>query len=187
MTTLYTIGHGNRAIADFIALLKNARIECLVDVRAYPRSRRNPQFARMALDPVLKAHAIRYVWEGASLGGMRRPRVDSPHVALADAAHRGYADHTATAEFESALARLAAIGETKTTAFMCAESNPEHCHRSFIADVLLAKGAEVLHLMGPQDVRSHTLREGARLDSRGHVVYDASLQLGLALGVSASQ
>ena len=128
MTTLYTIGHGNRAAGDFIALLENARIECLVDVRAYPRSRRNPQFARMALDPVLKEHAIRYVWEGAELGGMRRPHGDSPHLALADAAHRGYADHMATAEFVSALARLLAIGETQKTAFMCAETFPEHCH-----------------------------------------------------------
>jgi uncharacterized protein (DUF488 family) len=180
LTTLYSIGHGNRVVGDFVALLKNARIECLVDVRAYPRSRRNPQFARMALDPVLKAHSIRYVWEGAALGGMRRPHVDSPHLALADAAHRGYADHMATSGFERALARLIAIGEMLATAFMCAESNPEHCHRSFIADALLARGVEVLHLMGPQDVRIHCLREGARLDSRGHVVYDASVQLGLA-------
>ena len=55
MTILYTIGHGNRTVEDFTALLKSARIECLVDVRAYPRSRRNPQFSRIALDPALKA------------------------------------------------------------------------------------------------------------------------------------
>lgn len=180
MPPIYSIGHGNRPIGDFTALLTNARIACLVDVRAYPRSRRNPQFARMALDPALKVLAIRYVWEGAALGGMRRPHVESPHVALADAAHRGYADHMASAEFVSALARLLAIAEEQTTAFMCAESSPEHCHRSFIADALLARGIEVLHLIGPQDVRSHALREGARLDSGGNVVYDACLQLGLA-------
>jgi uncharacterized protein (DUF488 family) len=112
---------------------------------------------------------------------MRRPRVDSPHVALADAAHRGYADHMATAEFDSALERLLALAAAQTTAFMCAETNPQHCHRSFIADALLAQGVDVLHVMGVQDVRSHTLREGARLDARGRVVYDACLQLGLAL------
>jgi uncharacterized protein (DUF488 family) len=64
---------------------------------------------------------------------------------------------------------------------MCAETNPEHCHRSFIADALLARGVEVLHLMGPQDVRAHTLRAGARLDAHAHVVYDGCVQLGLAL------
>lgn len=181
MTTLYTIGHGNRPVAGFIALLKSAGIECLVDVRAYPRSRRNPQFARMALDPVLKAHAIRYAWEGETLGGMRRPHGDSRHIALGDAAHRGYADHMATAEFQLGLDRLLALGEAQTTVFMCAESNPQHCHRSFIADALLARGVEVLHLMGPQDVRSHTLRAGARLGAQGQVVYDACVQLALTL------
>lgn len=181
MTTLYTIGHGNRPSADLVTLLKGARIECLVDVRAYPRSRRNPQFARLALDPVLKAHAIQYVWEGAPLGGMRRPHGDSPHLALEDAAHRGYAEHMATAEFQSALERLIVLGKVRSTAFMCAETHPEHCHRSFIADALLARGIEVLHLMGPQDVRAHTLRAGARLDDHAQVVYDGCVQLGLAL------
>ncbi len=187
MTTLYTIGHGNRAIAEFIALLKNARIECLVDVRAYPRSRRNPQFARMALDPVLKAHAIRYVWEGAALGGMRRPRSDSPHVALADAAHRGYADHTATVEFESALARLTAIGVTQTTAFMCAEIQP----RTLSPLVYRRCPARAGYRGDAPDgaagcAQPHVARRRA-MDSRGHVVYDASVQLGLALEVSVTQ
>ena len=181
MTILYTIGHGNRTVEDFTALLKSARIECLVDVRAYPRSRRNPQFSRIALDPALKAGCMRYVWEGGPLGGMRRSRGDSPHLALADAAHRGYADHMATAEFEAALDRLVALGRARATAFMCAETNPEHCHRSFIADALLAQGVEVLHLMAPHDVRTHTLREGARLDERRRVLYDGCVQLGLAL------
>ena len=181
VTTLYTVGHGNRAVDDFTALLASARIECLVDVRAYPRSRRNPQFARIALDPVLKAHSIQYVWEGGPLGGMRRPHRDSPHLALADAAHRGYADHMATRDFARALERLIALGTARATVFMCAETHPDHCHRSFIADALLARGVEVLHLMGPQDVRHHTLREDARLMPGGQVVYDACVQLGLAL------
>ena len=181
MTTLYTIGHGNRAAADFTALLQSARIECLVDVRAYPRSRRNPQFTRMALDPVLKTHAIQYVWEGGPLGGMRRPRGDSPHFALPDAALRGYADHMASTDFQSAIARLVEIGKTRPTAFMCAETDPAHCHRSFIADALMARGIDVLHLMGPHDVRAHRLREGARLDQSGQLVYDACMQLTLVL------
>ena len=181
MATLYSIGHGNRAADHFTELLKSAGIECLIDVRAYPRSRRNPQFARMALDPVLRAEGIQYVWEGKPLGGMRRPHDHSPHAALDDAAHRGYADHMVTPEFSAALERLIAIGESRATAFMCAETNPAHCHRSFIADALVARGIEVLHLMGPQDVRQHTLREGARLAPGGQLMYDACVQLGLAL------
>lgn len=181
MTTLYSIGHGNRALEDFTALLTSAHIECLIDVRAYPRSRRNPQFARMMLAPALNASSIRYVWEGAPLGGMRRPHAESPHLALSDAAHRGYADHMASRDFQSALTRLIALGDARATAFMCAETNPQHCHRSFIADALLARGIEVLHLIGPHDVRAHALREGARLEPQGQVVYDACVQLGLTL------
>ena len=180
-TTLYTIGHGNRAVEDFIALLQGAHIECVVDVRAYPRSRRNPPFSRLALDPALRAHGIQYVWEGAPLGGMRRPRAKSRHLALADAAYRGYADHMESADFQGALERLIAIGTSRRAAFMCAETNPDHCHRSFIADALLARGIEVLHLVGPHDVRTHALREGARLDTGRQVVYDACVQLGLPL------
>lgn len=180
MTTLYSIGHGNRAVEELVALLAAANIECLVDVRAYPRSRRNPQFARMALQPVLNAHDIRYVWEGEALGGMRRPHENSLHCALDDAAHRGYADHLETADFQSALLRLIALGE-RPAAFMCAETNPEHCHRSFIADALTAHGVEVLHLMGVADVRAHRLRESARLTTDGHLVYDRCVQLAFTL------
>ncbi|MDB5811487.1 MAG: repair protein [Betaproteobacteria bacterium] len=181
MTTVHTIGHGNRTADDFIALLKAARIECLVDVRAYPRSRRNPQFTRMALDPVLRAHGIQYVWEGAALGGMRRPHGDSPHAALDDAAHRGYADHMATVEFKTGVSRLIELADSRVTAFMCAETHPDHCHRSFIADALLASGVEVLHLMGQHDVRTHALREGARMAPHGQLIYDSCVQLALTL------
>ena len=79
------------------------------------------------------------------------------------------------------IARLVEIGNSRTTAFMCAETDPAHCHRSFIADALLARGIEVLHLMAPQDVRAHALREGARLAPGGQIVYDACVQLGLAI------
>jgi uncharacterized protein (DUF488 family) len=87
----------------------------------------------------------------------------------------------ASAGFHAALERLIETGGTRATAFMCAETNPAHCHRSFIADALLARRIEVLHLMGREDVRTHTLREGARLAKGGDVVYDACVQLGLAL------
>jgi uncharacterized protein (DUF488 family) len=181
MLTLYSIGHGNRDLEEFIALLRAADIQCLVDVRAYPRLRRNPQFASNALGPVLNKNGIRYVWEGQALGGMRRPRGDSPHSALADAAYRGFADHMASAEFQNAVQRLLVLGGGHITAFMCAETDPQHCHRSFIADALVVHGAGVFHLIGTRDIRQHTLRAGARLAEGGQLVYDSCVQLGLAL------
>ena len=181
MTALYSIGHGNRGIKAFIELLQASDVQCLVDVRAYPRSKRHPQYTRLRLEPELQAHGIRYLWEGATLGGMRRPQSDSPHAALADVAFRGYADHMASGEFAQGLGRLLELGTATRTAFMCAETDPRHCHRSFIADALLARGVEVLHLIESHDVRCHALRAGARCAASGELIYDTSVQLQLAL------
>ena len=41
---VYTIGHSTRTQDELIALLKEAGVGSLVDVRSYPRSRTNPQF-----------------------------------------------------------------------------------------------------------------------------------------------
>ena len=181
MVRIYTVGHGNRESEELVNLLRAAGVQCLVDVRAYPRSRRNPQFARSALEPVLRAHGIRYVWEGQALGGMRRPRAESPNVALADAAFRGYADHMASGEFQDAVQRLLTLADGQAIACMCAETDPQHCHRSFIADALVARGAGVSHLIGTRDIREHSLRAGARLSREGWLLYDSCVQLGLAL------
>jgi uncharacterized protein (DUF488 family) len=177
---VYSIGHGSRAPEDFLGLLERHRVDCLVDVRAYPASRRHPQYARMALEAALTAKGVRYVWEGTALGGMRRPRADSPHLALADAAFRGYADHMGTPEFAAGIGRLAALGARHRVAFMCAETMPEHCHRAFIADALVARGVEVHHLVGPDDTRRHVLNPATRLAPAG-LIYDAGRQLTLQL------
>lgn len=177
---LHSIGHGSRPQEGFLALLGQHRIDCLVDVRAYPSSRRHPQFARFALEAALAGRRIRYVWEGAALGGMRRPRADSPHVALGDAAFRGYAGHMASSGFGAGIERLAALGAQHRVAFMCAETLPEHCHRSFIADALVARGIDVLHLVGPEDTRRHALNPAARQGADG-LIYDAGQQFTLEL------
>jgi uncharacterized protein (DUF488 family) len=181
MSTLHTIGHGNRGLEDLIGLLRAAQIECVIDVRAYPNSRRNPRFAKPLLEPALTARGIRYLWEGKALGGMRRPCEDSPNIALADAAFRGFADHMAGAEFTDAIQRLVETGREQTAAIMCAETDPQHCHRSFIADALLLRGVRVLHLVGPKDTREHAVQAGARATANGKIIYDARIQLGLAL------
>lgn len=175
---LYTIGHGSRSLAAFMDVLTAHRIECLVDVRAYPSSKRHPQFRRALLETALAQAGIAYVWEGAALGGMRRPGRDSPHLGLRDAAFRGYADHMATPAFERALDGLIGRGRNTRTAFMCAETQPAHCHRSFIADALLVRGVAVTHLVAVDDVREHALHPAGRLEG-GRVLYDRAVQLPL--------
>lgn len=178
---VFSIGHGNRGIAEFLALLGASGIDCLIDVRAYPSSKRYPQFTRIALEPALRAASIRYLWEGAALGGMRSPAAGSPHAALSDPALRGYADHMSSAAFQGGLGRLCAVAALRKTVFMCAEREPAHCHRSFIADALQIHGMRVLHIQNAGDIRPHTWRPEARLLPPDGIVYDAGVQLGFAM------
>ena len=113
---IHTIGHGTRPIEEFLAILGAAGIRRLVDVRTAPGSRRHPQFGRDALAASLQGRAIEYMWR-KELGGFRRPRVDSPHVALRHDAFRGYADHMETEGFRSALAWLLALAVEAVSAF----------------------------------------------------------------------
>lgn len=178
MTTIYSIGHGNGSIEELIALLAGAGIECLVDVRAYPASRRHPQFARAALERSLAGAGIRYLWEGQALGGRRKPAADSPHIALKEPGFRAYADHMATQAFREAVARLIGLGRATRAAVMCAEQQPANCHRSFIADSLAARGETVVHILPGGGVQPHALSGLARRDG-DRLVYDAGQQLGL--------
>ena len=99
MATLYTIGHSTRTLDDLIATLQAHQIETLVDIRAFPMSRRLPHFNRDSLEQSLPAAGIRYVWMKA-LGGYRKKVLDeSPHIALRNQSFRNYADYMLTPEF----------------------------------------------------------------------------------------
>jgi uncharacterized protein (DUF488 family) len=106
-------------------------------VRAYPASRRHPQFSKDSLSAFLRDAGIAYRWEGKALGGMRP----------------SYADHMQTEQFQSA-ARALSSSEGRVC-IMCAESNPAECHRSFIADWLVTHGERVTHLLDLGSQREH--------------------------------
>ena len=167
MATLYTIGHSTRSIEELIEVLHAHDIKTLVDIRAFPMSRRLPQFNRESLDLSLAAAGIRYVWM-KSLGGYRKKTLDdSPNIALRNASFRNYADHMLTPEFEQAMAELIPLAEQSRTAYMCAERVYFHCHRMLVSDWLVAHGHEVLHIDGKGPVRPHKLTAEARMiDSR---------------------
>jgi uncharacterized protein (DUF488 family) len=109
-------------------------------VRAYPASRRHPQFSKLALSASLHEAGISYRWEGKALGGMRP----------------SYADHMQTEQFQSAARALSAL--EGRVCIMCAESNPADCHRSYIADWLVARGERVVHLLELGTQQEHTAR-----------------------------
>jgi uncharacterized protein (DUF488 family) len=180
---IYTIGHGNRPLQELTGLLQRFGIACLIDVRAFPGSRRHPHFGRAELERSLPQAGVSYLWEGAALGGRRRRRADSPHVALRNASFRAYADHMESAEFAEGMNRVLARAQAESVAIMCAERLPWQCHRYMISDYLVAHGHEVRHVLDGSAPRAHALRAEARL-SGGRLVYDANTQAPLDIGTA---
>ena len=160
--TLWTIGHSTREWDDFVAMLREAGIDCLVDVRRFAGSRRNPQYSPLAMGPALREAGIDYV-PMPEFGGRRVPLPDSPNGAWRVTAFRGYADYMATPEFALARTRLMDLARARRTSVMCAEAVWWRCHRRLIADDFSARGWQVLHLMAPGKVQPHPLNPAARM------------------------
>jgi uncharacterized protein (DUF488 family) len=170
-TVLLTVGHGTLSAGAFADLVTGAGLSLLVDVRSYPGSRRHPQFGRVEMARWLPEAGVEYRWD-KRLGGRRRTRPDSPHVALRHPAFRGYADHMGSAEFAGALDDVLAAAARRTTAVMCAETLWWRCHRRLLADATeLTRGVGVRHLLHDGRLEPHVVTEGARLEG-GYVVYD---------------
>ena len=141
-----TIGHGTRTADELVAILYEAGVETLVDVRRFPGSRRNPQFSKAALAVELESASIAYV-HAPDLGGRRSgvPGQDR-FGCLRVPAFRSYAAWMSSSEWQRALADAL---RQDNPCFMCAETLPWRCHRRLIADLLAAREVEVVHLLGP--------------------------------------
>ncbi|HUK19855.1 MAG TPA: DUF488 domain-containing protein [Bryobacteraceae bacterium] len=166
---LFTIGHSNRSLNDFLALLRAHKIELLADIRTVPKSRHNPQFNREALAESLPSAGIDYL-HLPHLGGLRHPRPDSINLAWRNASFRGYADYMQTPAFETALEELLQAAAFRRTAIMCAEAVPWRCHRSLVADALLARGVPVEHILSASAANPHKLTPFAAVEG-GKVTY----------------
>jgi uncharacterized protein (DUF488 family) len=169
---IFTVGHGARLIDAFVAVLRAASVTLLVDIRRYPGSRRHPQFGRDALAAVLDANGVDYEWQGAALGGRRSSRPGSRHTALRNAAFAGYADHMDTPQFRAAVDELITRADAQRQAIMCAETCWWRCHRMLVADALVLRGAEVVHLLDAGRRETHRLHATMRRDVDGWPVYD---------------
>lgn len=157
----FTIGHSNRSIEDFLALLLAWRIELLIDVRRQPISSRCPHFSRRELQQSVNG-VCAYEWQ-PDVGGMRSPAPNSPNDALKNDAFRGYADHMLSPEFRHAVERILRAAASQQVALMCAEADWRECHRSLLSDYLNARGATVRHIRSVTECESHALTRGARL------------------------
>lgn len=150
-------------------ILRAHGIQHLADIRTVPRSRHNPQFNRDALPESLSAHHILYS-HMPGLGGLRKPRPDSPNQGWKNDSFRGYADYMLTPEFEESLRELIAAGVALPTVMMCAEAVPWRCHRSLVADALLVRGYEVKHLQSAARAQAHRLTPFARVQGQ-EIIY----------------
>lgn len=144
-------------------MLQSHGVEQLIDVRTIPKSKRNPQFHTEALAISLEQARIRYK-HMPGLGGLRHPRKDSINTAWRNASFRGYADYMQTPLFDIALQELIGTAETRRTAIMCAEAVPWRCHRSLIADALMARGVAVEHIMTKSARKPHVGTSFARIE-----------------------
>ena len=172
----YTIGHSKLSVAEFVALLTAAGADFVVDVRAFPRSRSNPQFNLDTLPPALAAHGIGYE-HVAALGGRRhrQPAVPPERNALwSNASFHNYADYAESAAFRAGLARLLELACRRRCAVMCAEAVWWRCHRRIIADYLIAGGARVLHIMPDGRIAPAQLTPGAQSRLDATLVYPAT-------------
>jgi uncharacterized protein (DUF488 family) len=170
MPTVWSIGHGTRAIDEFLAMLQEAEIRVLADARSAPGSRRHPQFGQSALASALAACGIEYV-HLRGLGGRRDAAPDSPHTALKVDAFRGYADHMATVEFATDYERLTALAQQRRAAFMCAETLWWRCHRRMLSDRLAIDRWTVVHLLTLGKTEPHRIWDVARVIDGG-LLYD---------------
>jgi uncharacterized protein (DUF488 family) len=172
MATIYTIGHSTRDLAEFSHVLQVHQIRILVDIRAFPASRRYPHFNRENLALWLPQIGCEYVWE-KDLGGHRKnqlPEGQSPNVALRNESFRNYADYMLSVKFAEAVQRLIGLAEPANTAIMCAESAYFRCHRMLVSDYLMSHGHSVVHITNAGQPTAHAVSKDARIVD-GRLVY----------------
>jgi uncharacterized protein (DUF488 family) len=171
-TSIATVGHSTHPIEEFVGILQAHGIRQLVDVRTMPRSRRVPQFNKENLAASLQMAGILYR-HIPGLGGLRHPQRDSTNTGWRNASFRGYADYMQTPEFQENLEKLIDLAAQSPTAIMCAEAVPWRCHRSLIADALMARGISVKEILSANKSRPHTLTPFAQVSGM-KVTYPAA-------------
>ena len=175
---IWTIGHSTRSTEEFLALLHDHAIDSLLDVRSFPGSRRCPQFGRETMSSWLAKDAITYQ-HASDLGGRRNRQTDvdaTINGGWHNASFRNYADYTVGDTYQTAIVQLATTAQASRVAFMCSEALPWRCHRSLIANTLVARDWAVHHIMSVEKVIEHRLGAWGPepLVAHGRVTYPES-------------
>ena len=139
---IFTIGYEATTVPEFLAALKQAGVERVIDVRALPLSRR-PGFSKSPLRAALSEAGIEYVHLKA-LGTPADGRAAARAGRHADL-ERIYAGQLALPEAMVQGAQMLELAAEKPSALLCFEREPAHCHRTLLLDAV-AQGAEIVHL-----------------------------------------
>ncbi|MGN6616964.1 MAG: DUF488 domain-containing protein [Ilyomonas sp.] len=166
---IWTIGHSTRSIEDFIALLKQYKIELLVDIRRFPGSKKFPHFNKDALCNSLQKAGINYQHIEA-LGGRRNINPQSKNTAWHNASFRSYADYMETSDFKNGITFLEQLALQRPTAYMCSEAVWWRCHRSLVSDYLKTRGWQVMHIMDNGKAEEHPYTSVAKV-VQGNLFY----------------
>jgi uncharacterized protein (DUF488 family) len=152
---IYTIGHSNRELGDFIDLLKFYQLNVIADVRRYPGSPKNPQFNSGNLKQALQQAGLVYLWFGEQLGAFRP---------------EGYENFMQSDVYQKGIVQLSELASRGTLGILCAEKLFATCHRVHISDSLTAKGFQIWHILDRDNVTEH---------QRAQILKDNSSQLSL--------
>lgn len=126
---IYSIGHSNRSIEEFLELVKKYGIEVIIDVRRFPTSKIK-EYKKENLKKICNERGIDYI-HLENLGGFRS----------------GYLAWMESNEWKNSFKILKEVAMNKKTAFLCAEKFPFHCHRRYISKKLYAEGWKVIHIL----------------------------------------
>ncbi|MAN76443.1 MAG: DNA repair protein [Rhizobiales bacterium] len=171
--TIFTVGHSNHSLETFIAMIGAARVDAVIDVRSFPRSKTNPQFNIDTFAHALSLHQIDY-GHWPDLGGRRKRQANvstDTNGLWNNLSFHNYADYALTTQFQSDLDRLIAFASHRCPALMCSEAVWWRCHRRIITDYLIARDIEVLHIMGEGKISAAKLSPGATVGGDDLVRY----------------
>ena len=167
MKIVYTLGHSNRSINEFISILMKLKVNVLIDVRRWPSSKKYPHFNLDYLSRTLSNYSIEYIWIN-ELGGYRKFNIDVPDYGIAKCfeseGFRAYATYiTRNVNVKKWLELLTNLAMNCLCVVMCSEKFPWYCHRKILSDYLVVKGFRVLHYIDENSVIEHKLSKCAKI------------------------
>ena len=174
---IFTIGHSNRTFDEFVKLLDHSSVRLVVDIRSNPASSRFPWFERHSLSSALQERGLAYRWFRV-LGGRRsHQKGEKIHTALAEEGMRRYAAAMNTDDFHRACKELMGLAASTISVVMCAENEPERCHRLLLSDKLSVLGVRVVHIVDRDEARDHVQHPCLEIVNKNLIYEDKQLSL----------